>query len=641
MAKKIQRSNMVQTDEKGKVLREPTDNASERAKFDWWKHTEDDMELALNVAGTIRFIKGHQGARNEQLTMDTRLYGKTSAYNLIGTAFTRAASINTNPMSDRISFNLCQSVIDTLVSKIAKNKVVPTFITNGGVWKMQRKAEKLSKFLDGIFYACNVHLETVLAFFHAAIWGDGILHVFDNYGKVGIEQVLPHEILVDMVETLSGPPRQMHRERIADRGVLMDLYPDKKEAIASLSPAAVPELGGSGTVADLLTVTESWHLPSGPDAGDGYHAICCQDIVLFKEEWTKDYFPFVFFHYARRPLGFWGQGACERLQSLQGEINRLMIAIQKSMWMGAGFKIFSHITDKIPVQHFTNDIAPVVKWSGDHPPIYVAPQLVQSEIYPWLDNLIAKGYQQEGVSQLSAASVKPVGVNSGKGLREMDNIEADRFLFTQQDLENFVLEVGRQAIEVAKDIYKDKKTYKVVFPSTRFVETIDWKDIQLEADEYVLKAYPTSTLPDEPAGRLETIQEYMQAGLLSPRAGRKLMQMPDIEMSDSLANAKEDLLHKVFEEMLDEGEYKAPEPFWDLQLAGQLVLDYINYATLHNAPEDRIQLLRDFNAQLGDLVGATTPPPPPGGPPGAAPMANPMSTPTSNMVPNVNTPAVA
>ena len=91
-----------------------------------------------------------------------------------------------------------------------------------------------------------------------------------------------------------------------------------------------------------------------------------------------------------------------------------------------------------------------------------------------------------------------------------------------QEMERFFLEGARQMIEVAKDIYARKKTFKVLFPTSKFMETIDWKDIKLKEDEYILKAFPTSSLPDDPAGKLQTIQEYMQAGLVSPRAGRRL-----------------------------------------------------------------------------------------------------------------------
>ena len=217
-------------------------------------------------------------------------------------------------------------------------------------------------------------------------------------------------------------------------------------------------------------------------------------------------------------------------------------------------------------------------------------------------------------------------------------------------MEQFTLEVNRQMIEVAKDIYKRKKSFKVVFPQAKFLETIDWADIKLDESEYVLRAYPTSSLPDDPAGRYDTIQEWMQAGLVSPRAGRRLMAMPDVEMADKLANAAEDLLHKLYEDMLNEGIYVAPEPQFDLQLAGQLYLSYYNYAKLNNAPEDRLNLLMQFKSQIDDLTGLTAQ-----AVQGqqaiqqvqqmqqqaAQPMANPAPTPTSPMIPNTNNAPVA
>lgn len=631
MAKKVQRSNMTLTDGKGKVLRSPKEDAENMgmAQFAWWK-SKDDSTLAKNIEGTIKFLQEHQDARTEQLRVSTRLYGNVSVANLAGAALTRATSSNSNPMNQRIAFNLCQSVIDTLVSKIAKNKVTPTFVTSGGVWKMQRKAELLSKFVDGVFYETKAHRLQVMQFLDSAIWGDGIIHVYPDYQtkKVCAERVLPHELIVDMVETSVTDPMQMHRVKILDRDCVMDMFPDMAEEIEVIAPPNYTETGGIATVADLLNITESWHLRSGPEAEDGLHVIAAGDVILFKEAWDKDYFPFVIFKYSRRPIGFWGQGACERLSPLQLAVNREMILVDRSSWMMGSFKILLENGSKVVSQHLNNDVGTIIHYTGTAPQ-YVTPPSVDANKQAYIDSLIAKGYQQEGVSQLSAASLKPMGVNSGKGLRTLDNIEDDRFLFTQQDLEENGLELGRQMIEAAKDIYKEKGGYKTTFVATRFIETIDWKDIKLTADEYVMKAFPVSALSDDPSERFDQIQEYMQAGMISPRAGRKLMAMPDVEMSDALANATEDLLCKIFEEMLDGGDYMPPEPYYDIALAKQMVLEYLNYAELHNCPDAELQKLRDFNIQLDELT------PPPSQPMQAAP-ANPTATPTSPLLQNTN-----
>jgi hypothetical protein len=506
---------------------------------------------------------------------------------------------------------------------------------------MQHKAEQLSKFAEGMSYEQKTHIKTIYSLRDAGMWGTGILYIGEENDQVVIERAMPHEFLIDQVEALTNDPRQLHRVKPIDRDVMIERvkgwYPEGEErdaaveAVLHATESSFIDLGGIGTAADLIIMTDSYHLKSGKNAKDGLHAICVGDTVVFKEEWEEDYFPFAFIHYNKRPLGFWGQGACERLQNLQQEINRLMILVQRSMWMAGSFKVLVENGSRVVSQHLNNDVGSIIFYTGTAPQ-YVTPPMIQQDIYPYIDSLIAKGFQQEGISQLEAAAVKPMGVNSGKGLRTMTDIADDRFLFLGQEMEEFTLEVNRQCIEVAKKIYSRKKTFKVVFPQTKFLETIDWKDIKLKDDEYVLRAYPISSLPDDPAGRYETIQEWMQSGLVSPRAGRRLMAMPDVEMSDKLANAPEDLLHKIYEEMLNDDKYVSPEPQMDLVLAGQLYLSYYNYAMLNNCPEDKMDLLRRFKSQLDDLTGvsavqAQQP---------TTPMANPQPTPTSPMIQNTN-----
>lgn len=635
---KIEKGSMTQS-VNGVVTRAPKDEDSELgSNFKWWTAKDDD-QMAEQIGSTIRFIKRHQSDRMEMLTVGSRLYGNSTNSNLFSASFTRASSINSNPMSQRISYNLCASVIDTLTSQIAKNKVLPTFITSGGVWGMQKKGEQLSKFIDGKFYEQKVHEKKVYAFRDAAIWGDGIVYTFrDAKDRAAVERVLPQELFVDITESAVTEPQQIHRVKICDRDKVCAQFPEHAELIKAANPVAPEDIGSSKTAADLIGVGASWHLRSGPDCDDGIFAITLLDNgkILHKEPWEYDYFPFDKIMYAKRQLGYWSQGACERLQNLQGEINRLMILIQKSMWMGGSFKILSHVLDKVPTSHFNNEVAPIIKWSGEVPPQYIAPPMIQQDIYPYVDTLIQKGYQQEGVSMLGAASVKPAGVNSAVALRTYDEIADDRQLFIQQQIEQFELSIARKMIDIVKKVAKEKGTYKVKFPNANFIESIDWADIHLEEDEYYLKAYPTSELPTEPMARLQTIQEYAQAGWISPQAARRLMRTEDLEMSDTLANAAESLICKSIEEILYDGK-KAndvrPNSRWNLPLAKQLSLQYYNFAVLNNCPEARLREFDNFMAYLDDEMGLTTPPAPP---PMAAAPANPQQTPQSDLLPNVN-----
>jgi hypothetical protein len=640
MANKIERKNMRQTDSKGRTLREPKrDNQAEGKNYQWWLIEDNDTEQANSVVNTVQFIQHHQGSRLEQLTVSTRLYGNTAAYNLIGTAFTRANSVNSNPQSQRMSFNVCASVIDTLTSMIAKNKVIPTFITEGGVWDMQRKAEKLSKFTEGMFYQHKIHDKVNTAFRDCCVWGDGFVHIYECEDEVCVERVLSHELFVDNIEALATSPTQLHRVKYTDRDTAIAQFPDKREYLLTANPTAPQDIGGAGTAAQLITLTESWHLKSGKKAKDGLHLICCGDEILFKEEWKKDYFPFAQLSYSKRLLGWFGQGICERLQNIQGEINRNMMLVQRSFWMGGSFKVLLENGSKVVSQHLNNDVGAIIHYTGT-PPQYITPPTIQPEIIAYIDQLIDKAYRQEGISQMTAAGTRPAEELSGRALREMNDNEQDRFMQLYQGVEQFGLEIARQMIETAKDIYVRKGTYKATYPDTKFLETIDWKDIKLDEDQYVLKAFPVSMLPDDPAARMQTVQEYAQAGWISPRGARRLMAMPDIEMSDNLANAPEELLCKMIEDMLDKGKYKALEPFHDLQLARTLGLNYYNYAQLNNCPDSKLKILRKWMANLDDMMGINQPPPQPmpgnAAPPpvGGQPQAVPQPPPQSALLPN-------
>jgi hypothetical protein len=634
MAKKIERSAMTQTDSKGNVIREPRDNATgEAINFRWW--TLDEEEMAPAIAATVRFIQRHQGTRIEQLTVSTRLYGNTSVYNLMGTAFTRASSVNSNPMSQRISYNICESVIDTLESRVAKNQVIPTFITNGGDWNVQKKAKQLTKFVHGLFYKENVHPKSIYAWKDGAIWGDGFVQVYEKDDKVCVERAFSHELFVDTIESLTGDPKQLHRVKIMDRDIALELLPELEEYIKTVSPANYQDIGGQGTAVDLITVIESWHLKSGPNAKDGLHVFSIGD-GAYAEEYEKDYFPFPHLRYVRRPFGWYGQGVCERLQNIQGEINRSMILKQRALWMQGAFKVLLENGSKIVSQHLNNDVGSIIHYTGT-PPQYVTPPATNPELQQWIDALMTYGYNQEGISRMSTTGETPLGVESGKAMRTLVQINDDRFAFMMQEQENFVLEIARQGVDVVKDIYKRKGKYEVIFPDTRFLETIDWSDIKLDQEEYVLKAFPTSSLSDDISGRLSEIQELAQAGMVSPRTARRLLDMPDVEVNDALANAAEDRLHQIFERMLDDGKFTRFQPgFHDAQLAQQLALEYVNYAEYMGAPEDNIQLIRDYLAQVNSE--ALTPNPgvvPQQQLPSPQPQANPMATPQSNLIPNV------
>jgi hypothetical protein len=601
----------------------------------WWMLKGQDA--ADSISGTLNLIRDAQSFRATQWIVSARLYGNLAPTTLAGVSFSKIAA-QQPALRDRISYNLVQSVVDTVVAKVTRNRPRPFFLTSGGDYRKQREAKKLNAFLEGVFYENSTQDIGKVVFRDASVWGDGFIHVFAKGDRVCHERVMSSEIFVDDVESLYGQPRQMHRVKQVDRQVLFDLFPDNADVISGAKPSRTEEAGRS-IVADMITVRESWHLPSGPGADDGKHCITIDGAVLGEmEPWPHSFFPFARVQWSPRLYGYWGQGLAEQLQNIQLEINKLLWVIQRSMHLMGSFKVFIENGSKIVKEHLNNDVGSIINYTGT-PPMYVTPPIVAPEVYAHLQTLINKGYEQAGVSQLAASSLKPEGLNSGRAIREYNDIQTDRLSVPSKSYEQMFMDVGRLSIEVVKMIAAEDKGYEVRVPGKKSLAMVEWKDIKLNDEDYVMQCFPVSSLPNDPAGRLATIQEYAQAGFLTPRQARRLLDFPDLEQVESLANAEEEYLQSVFDRIVDEGDYTSPDPLDDLQLSKQLCLEYYAKGKFNNLREDRLELLRRYLEQINEIEQAMMPPAPPMPMPlpgmTGEPLAPPMPMPASELVPNV------
>jgi len=604
----------------------------------WWELPE--REMADAITGIITFLGDQQSDRDMQDQISARLYGNMNLVGSRGVRYAKSSSAGT-PFKDRLSFNIVQSCIDTVQSKIAKNKPKPLFLTSGGDYKIQRRAKKLDKFVEGVFYENQVHANSPIIFRDACVFGTGCTYVYNAFNRVKHERVYRGELLVDETEAFYGDPRSIHRVKDIDRDVLREMFPANEFPGAQKLITNAPGVTEPGVpnLADLVRARVSWHLPSGPDANDGRWAFTLENGTLEKGIWDKPYFPFAFFHWNKRLFGFWGQSAAEQLQDTQLEINKLLWIIQRSFHLAGSFKILLETGSKVVKEHINNDVGAVINYTGTEPK-YIVPPVCPPEYLTQVQTLIQRGYQRLGVSELSAASKKPDGLDSGKALREYNDIESDRFMTVGQAYEQYHIDLGRLDISVGRDIYKDKGKFAVKVPGKKFVETIDWKDVDMEDDQFIMKVFPISSLPNDPSGRLSTIQEYAQAGYISARVARRVSDFPDIERVEDMENAGEDYLHEILTKMVDDGEYTPPEPFDKLDIAKELVLEYYAYAKLTGVEEEKLDLLREFNAQVDALTGKATAPPQPspspgvGPSPGATPQALPMAPPQSDLLPN-------
>lgn len=567
----------------------------------WWKEPED--RIAQAVFGYIQYLDQDQTYRQSDNFKYLRLYGNMDLFGLRSYQVLRAdpssATVN------RVTMNIVQSMVDTVVSKIAKNKPKPTFLTEGGMWDQQQRAKKLTQFVEGQFQACDFYEKAAQAFMDSCIFGTGAIKIFKENGEIKAERVFIDELKVDDREAFYGEPRQMHQTKLIHKDVLIEMFPEYEGAIeiASRDSSTTYGVNVNATKADMVMVVESWHLRSGPEAKDGKHAINIQNQILFEEEYEKPYFPFVFWRWGVRPVGFFGQGLAEQLQGLQLEINKILRTIQISMHLVSVPKIFIEASSKIVDAHLDNKIGGIIKFAGS-PPIPGQLGTIPPELFSHLDRLYQRAYEIAGVSQLSASSAKPAGLNSGKALREYNDLETERFMSVAQRYENAFMDAVPMMIDLAKEIDEDlgDSDYKVKVKGRKFLKTIKWKEVSMEEDRYVMSIFPTSALSSTPAGRLQDVQELIQAGFVSKEDAMKLLDFPDLQAFYNYETAPGEDIDMVIEKIIEDGDYMTPEPYQNLEYGIQKMQKAYLLFRSQNAPEARLELIRrwieDANALL-------------------------------------------
>jgi len=298
-------------------------------------------------------------------------------------------------------------------------------------------------------------------------------------------------------------------------------------------------------------------------------------------------------------------------------------------------RVFVEDGSKVVKAHHNNEVGSIVTYRGTQPSYEVAP-CMPAEVYAQMQRLIQYAYQQEGISALAAQAVKPAGLNSGEAIRNYDDLQSDRFAALEKRYDQMFIEMAYQCIEMASEIAKRDGKYSTVYPNKDGTREIDLPATDLLENPYVIQCYDASSLPRDPAGRLQKITEMVQSGMIDIQEGRRLLDFPDLEQVEKLANASEERILQVLDKIVESGEYTPPDVFMNLELATKLVVQYINLYGSAKLEEEKMQQLRDFFTQIQTLKQAAQPPQMPQmGPQGAAqPQALPEPLPTSPLVPN-------
>lgn len=625
--------------DKIKMKTRPSTDLSGRGEaFEWW-NAESDQELASQLCATAAYLKTNQTYRIRQIAASIRLYAGLSVYSYAGSNVSRMDKTKTLP-DDKPTFNLIRACVDTLHARMSQNEPQPKFLTDNADYKQRHLAQRLNQFILGEFYQTKAYEKATKVLKDGLLIGCGALKVYEGDDKkVNLDRVLVTDLYVDDNDAINGDPQQLIQLKLMDRSKLLAQSPKKVEQIVAKTPNSYPDNApDSGrTVGDQVLVVEGWRLPQGQIDIDGKvqwmipgrHTIATVEGILRDEEWTKPKFPFVFFNYSDPWLGFFGQGIGAQLFGTQLSLQRILYTISRAITLVGVPRVFIDQSSKVVKAHNNNEIGVIVTYSGVKPSYEVAP-CNAPELYAERDKLIQYGFQETGVSAMQATSQKPEGLDSGAAIRSYDDIATDRFAAVSKKYDNVFVELAYQITDVAKEIAEKYGKYETAYPNKDGTKEIDLPGMKFLKDPFVIKCFTESSLPRTPAGRIATVTEQVQAGMLSLKEGRRLMRFPDLEQNEQLDNSSEERIFKILDGIVEDGKYIPPDPYMDLGLATELVVKYYNLYVAANLEQNKTDMLENFLKQCLAFQQAATPPPQP------VPQATPQPLPQSPLVPNAN-----
>jgi len=557
-------------------------------KTQWW--TAEKQQAHEGIFATVASLDQSQSHVKDRYLHYLRLY---MARDIAGLSPSECQALSAG-LNQPLQLNVIRSCIQTVAALVTPNRPRPRFLTESGRWEHKTRSRKLEKLVDGIFDQTQAYEEAAGAFIDAAWGGTGFLKIFAADGQVKVEKVFPPEIIVDEQASMTCRPRVLFQRKYVPREVLLARFPDKTTILtsANFSDSTIAE---GATPSELIEVIEAWHLPSkrvdkskgkddkkkakkGDDGktfeNDGRHIWAVSSGTLVDEPWIDEDFPFVVIPWSKPPIGWLGQGLAEDLDGIQREIGSLLKKISRALDLISRAWVMKPRDCEVPDDFITNEDGIILEFGGRTPPSVDTPRSVNPENFAFLWAMYDKAYEIPGVSQLSAKATVPAGIESGKAMRELTDVQTQRFGMHERRWEQAFVQLAKKIVSLARQLYESSsadeenaRSFKVQVPGLNFIETIDWKDVSLEDDQYYIKVWPTSILPKTPAGKLATVQEMLGSGLIPDETvAQALLDFPDLDKYVSLERAALDDIHWTMDKILYDGEYQEPIPVQDLEL---------------------------------------------------------------------------
>ena len=519
--------------------------------------------------------------------------------------------------------NILRSCVDTMLSKLSQTKVRPFFNPVNGTYKTTKVCRNAQVFFDQYYDAQDIYKKLIASMGDALVFDMGVLHMDDLTSTV--TRIPPWEFVFDAGEMSIG---KLTRCAIVKKQypliALRDKLASKPKENADYIQAMMDSPNAYANYKiyyDLIGKKEYSYI--------GNTMISERDIEY-------DVPPFVWIYYKDPIKGAFSDSMMDSVYQIQRMIDDLTYKIATAAELSPTNTIFipkgSDIKASIYASSKIGDVFEYnISGAGSTNPITVAtPPAIDGQYIQLLELFEQKMYNITGVSQLSAQSKKPSGINSGVALDTLQDVESERHNVI---LQNYI-RMARDVAERIIDIYPDNGE---VLPRRQARNNIKWKDIKRERETFNVQFSASSSLSKDPKVKMEQIEKLMGMKIIDQSQISSLLEMPDLEGAYSVVTAAYNSNEKTIERVIEDGPTQENPETGELQYAyfeitdinmlfKQAVNILLRLDASDEAPET-LERLKGFINQvkkdidtLNQTINPPAPPAPPPPPPAPIPV---------------------
>lgn len=435
------------------------------------------------------------------------------------------------------SLNVIKSCIDTLTSKIAQSKVRPFFNCINGTFKDINVCKNAQQYFDQYFDIEEVNKKVSMAFRDACIFDHGVLYV-DGETKT-ITKALPWQVFVRPAElTYNNITRAYYCQKDYPVSMLPERYRTK---VLKVNP-------------EMEYVTYGIYY----DTVDQCKAVYITELDFVSiEKYEGNRVPFVFLWYNNPIHGGSSVSIVDMLYGIQTEINILMSKVKDASQLTPANTIFLPDDATIKATQLNNRIGNIITYKAtsdmtSSPVTIATPPFIDAEYMELINNLKETAYEMVGISQLSAQSKKPTGLNSGVALQTMEDVESERF-------EEQLNQVIRCYVEIAKTCLRVFPKNETILPDTPNRLDVKWRDIVDEEKKMQIQFSAADSLSKDPSTKLQQLQQLAQVGVIPQERIAQFMELPDLEGGYSLSNNAINAVLSVIRDCIESDNYDVPD----------------------------------------------------------------------------------